>query len=95
MTPGTESLCGQGKGLRRRLQQERERMLAEIRAFPPAIPACDAQFNHLLLQRDALGRDLGRLDDILAARISEDEKTRRLAALRRASAFLQPDTQGA
>ncbi|MDE0608581.1 MAG: hypothetical protein OXH77_01535 [Anaerolineaceae bacterium] len=37
----------------------------------------------------------GRLDDILAARVSADEKARRLAALWRDSAFLQPDTQGA
>ncbi len=85
MTPAPDTVSGQGEGLRRELLRAREEVLAEIRATPPAIPACDAQFNHLLERRDALGRDLGRLDDILAAQVSADEKVRRLAAFRRDS----------
>ncbi|MCY4023325.1 MAG: hypothetical protein OXF32_07740 [Anaerolineaceae bacterium] len=95
MTPGSDTVTRQGEGLRRQLLRAREQVLAEIRAFPPAIPACDAQFNHLLQRRDALGRDLGRLDDILAAAVSEEEKARRLTAFRRDSAFPEPDPQGA
>jgi len=95
MTPGSDTVSRQGEDLRRQLLRAREGVLEEIRAFPPAIPACDAQFNHLLEQRDALGRDLGRLDDILAAEVSADEKARRLAAFRRDSAFPEPDPQGA
>jgi len=37
---------------------------AEIRAYPPPIPACDAQFNYLLDRRAELSRALVRLDDI-------------------------------
>lgn len=95
MTPGPETVAGQGESLRRELLRAREQVLAEIRATPPAIPACDAQFNHLLQRRDALGRDLGRLEDILAARVSAEEKARRLAAFRRDSTLLQHDTQSA
>ena len=61
----------------------RERVRAELRLFPPAVPVCDAQFNHLLERRDTLGRALGRLDDILAAEIDADGRTRLLAAFRR------------
>ena len=82
MTPGSDTAAGQGESLRRELLRAREQVLAEIRATPPAIPACDAQFNHLLQRRDALGRDLGRLEDILAAQVSADEKARSLAAFR-------------
>lgn len=95
MTPGPDSVSVKGEGLRRELLRARERVLAEIRATPPAIPACDAQFNHLLERRAALGRDLGRLDDILAANVSSEEKARRLADFRRDSALPQPDPYSA
>ncbi len=39
--------------LRFRLTQLREAVAAEIRAYPPPIPACDAQYNHLLERRKA------------------------------------------
>ena len=41
-------------GLRARLGQLREAVAAEIRAYPVPIPACDAQYNHLLERRTAL-----------------------------------------
>ncbi len=42
-------------GLRARLGQLQETVAAEIRAYPAPIPACDAQYNHLL-ERGARGR---------------------------------------
>ncbi len=68
-----------GERLRAQLRQEREQVLAELRAYPPAVPACDAQFNYLLEQRDRLGRALGRLDAILGAELEADEWALRLA----------------
>ncbi len=79
MTPESESVSLRGEQLRQELLQARARVLEEIRAFPPVIPGCDEQFNFLLEQRDALGRDLGRLEDILAAETGEREKAQRLA----------------
>jgi len=95
MTPGSESVRWRGEQLRQELLQARADVLAEIRAFPPAILACDEQFNLLLEQRDALGRDLGRLADILAAETGDREKARRLAGFQRQSIFLQTDTYSA
>lgn len=48
-----------------RLRAEIEALLAEtnaaIRSYPPPIPACDAQFNHLLELRQGLPGELLRL----------------------------------
>lgn len=43
------------------LQSRREAIIEQIRAYPPPIPACDAQFNYLLEQRDLLAVELNRL----------------------------------
>ncbi len=45
-----------------RLTQLREAVAAEIRAYPVPIPACDAQYNHLLEHRTALAAALASLD---------------------------------
>ncbi len=48
--------------LRARLDRMQEAVAAEIRAYPAPIPACDAQFDHLLERREALSEALARLD---------------------------------
>ena len=48
--------------LRRHLEGVSATVAAEIRGYPAPIPACDAQFNHLLEQRRLLSRELARLD---------------------------------
>ncbi len=48
--------------VRRHLEGVNASVAAEIRGYPAPIPACDAQFNHLLEQRRALSRELARLD---------------------------------
>lgn len=90
MDPESTVMPGAGR-LRAELLARRERVLAQIRAHPPAIPACDAHFNHLLQQRDALGRDLGRLQDILGADLDAETRAQRLAELVRDSDFLPAD----
>ena len=49
--------------LRARLTGLQEAVAAEIRAYPLPIPACDAQYNHLLERRAALTEARNRLDD--------------------------------
>ncbi len=49
-------------GLRVRLAQLQEAVAAEVRAYPAPIPACDAQYNHLLERRAALAAALASLD---------------------------------
>ncbi len=87
----SDSVSDSGAQLRARLTQERERVLAELRAYPPAVPVCDAQFNYLLEQRDGLGRELGRLDAILVADADAQLKAQRLADFLRTSTFLNTD----
>ncbi len=48
--------------LQLRLTQLREAVAAEIRAYPAPIPACDAQYNHLLERRTTLAAALASLD---------------------------------
>ena len=48
--------------LRARIERLRETVAAEIRAYPVPIPACDAQYNHLLERRTALAAALATLD---------------------------------
>ncbi len=50
------------EALRARLMQLPEAVAAEIRAYPVPIPACDAQYNHLLERRAALVEARARLD---------------------------------
>lgn len=42
--------------LKARLDARRAEVAAEIRSYPPPIPACDQQYNHLLKQRKDLLR---------------------------------------
>ena len=48
--------------LRARLERMQEAVAAEIRPYPAPIPACDAQYNHLLERRAALSAALAGLD---------------------------------
>ncbi len=48
--------------LRARLVHLQEAVAAEIRAYPVPIPACDAQYDHLLERRAALAAARTRLD---------------------------------
>ncbi len=48
--------------LRARLEHMQETVAAEIRAYQVPIPACDAQYNHLLARRKALSAALAGLD---------------------------------
>ncbi len=50
------------EALRARLMQLQEAVAAEIRAYPAPIPACDAQYDHLLERRAALAAARARLD---------------------------------
>jgi len=55
--PGPD-ICSQVEAY---LWQERERIYAEIHAYPPPIPACDAQFNYLIEKRAFVTQELNRV----------------------------------
>ncbi len=56
------NVASKWQAVRRHLEGVNASVAAEIRGYPAPIPACDAQFNHLLEQRRALSRELARLD---------------------------------
>ena len=45
----------------RLLRQHRRQVVDQIGGYPAPIPACDAQFNHLMEQRRLLTRERARL----------------------------------
>ena len=61
------------------LWQERERIYAEIHAYPPPIPACDAQFNYLIEKRAVVAQELSK---VRAIGTLPDSPEREAAALR-------------
>jgi hypothetical protein len=56
--------------IRRGLEEELHRVCEEIRNYPAPIPACDAQFNYLLEEREALSSELLRA----RAQVSENSE---------------------
>ena len=47
--------------VRQHLEKEMHRVRDEIRNYPAPIPACDAQYNYLLEEREGLSSELARV----------------------------------
>ncbi len=47
------------------LEKQMRRVRDEIRNYPAPIPACDAQFNYLLEEREALSSELSRAREFM------------------------------
>jgi len=52
--------------IHQQLEGEMRRVREEIRTYPAPIPACDAQYNFLLEEREALTSELYRLRELMA-----------------------------
>lgn len=50
--------------IRTQLEKKKKQIYDEIVAYPPPIPACDAQFNYLLEERARLTQELSRVLEI-------------------------------
>lgn len=70
------------------LDNDRQRLQVEIRAYPTPIPRCDQQFNHLIERRDRLFAELARLDAFSASDATAMDDAERLLAFIDASACL-------
>lgn len=68
--------------LRERLVAARRPIFQEIREYPPQVAGCDLHFKALAEKRDAVCRELDRLDELRSA------SPRELDAFEAASAFL-------
>ncbi len=61
MSAGDETLGPDWRRLEAALTRRLAGAEAEIRSYPSPIPACDAQFNHLLAQRSGIPGEIRRL----------------------------------
>ncbi|GAB4229991.1 MAG: hypothetical protein Kow0032_11520 [Methyloligellaceae bacterium] len=85
-----------GKGLRWQkveagLMARKREIEAEIAAYPAPIPACDAQFNHLLEMQRLVRSELQRLE---LARREAGESTQAVAAFLANSRILESGQEG-
>ena len=60
------------------LEAAKRQIIAEIRGYPPPIPACDVQFNTLMQQRAAITRELGHLETAIMQCASDDDMALRI-----------------
>jgi hypothetical protein len=75
------------------LESERQRVHAEIRAYPTPIPRCDAQFNHLIETRERLFHELARLDAAMQPSEVPDDDAARVEAFIDSSGCLDDDAK--
>ena len=62
--------------IRALLKKKKNQVQNEILTYPPPIPACDIQFNHLLEERSRLTEDLRRATAILEKSTDEGDSVR-------------------
>lgn len=59
--------------IRQQLEHEKGRIYEEIGHYPPPIPACDQQFNHLLDEQKKISGELARLTEAETDSLSADD----------------------
>jgi hypothetical protein len=89
----TEDVREFGRQVEAALRRAKERIKGEIHAYPPPIPACDAQFNYLLEQRNAAAAELGAVRSACASGDTAAVQAAALIQLVTASTVLKPDVK--
>lgn len=85
-----ESICSDIKA---RLERSKEQVHAEIRNYPPPIPACDVQFNQLLEKRTRVSQELTRLQALSARAPTAQANIKRLDELITTSTFIDDEAK--
>jgi len=75
------------------LENEMQRVRGEIQTYPAPIPACDAQFNHLLDEREALSSELARVRELMARGDDYDDSSSVVDSFLNASEHLDEATK--
>lgn len=73
------------------LEDEKAKIFAEIKNYPPPITACDQQFDHLLEQRDRISGELQRAHDLSARNVTNPERLELVGEFVAASQFFDDD----
>lgn len=79
--------------IRHELQARQRQVIEEIRQYPPPIPACDAQFNYLLEQRDEIARELDRLHETTARGVSSTDALALIGKFIASSSYLDQEAK--
>ena len=91
------------RAIRARLEARQTWIVESIRDYPPPITGCDAQFDHLLEQRDGISHELKRLETArqsggavqdFTASSNWIEKDAALSSAQNETAALKPMTKG-
>ncbi len=72
----------------RHLEGIRKPIFAELRNYPQPIAGCDQQFNHLLVQRDGIFREIQRLEAIRNQRRAPGDEKAAIDGFIAASPFI-------
>ncbi len=84
----TDLIKAAGEQILRHLEERKQQIIAEIRNYPPPIPACDQQFNYLLEQRAGIAGELDRLHEALQRSQTDSDAWKFIAEFLRSSQFV-------
>lgn len=74
------------------LEEKKNLIYDEIINYPPPIPACDAQYNHLLEERARLTAELNRLHELSGSGMDDAHAARLLHEFITSCAYIDEDT---
>jgi hypothetical protein len=80
------------KRIKQQLEKERHRIYDEIRNYPAPIPACDAQFNHLLQERRRISQELLELEQLSSEDLTPEQHIKSIATFITSSIFINDET---
>lgn len=81
------------QSIRHLLEDEKRRIVQEIRHYPPPIPACDVQFNSLLAERATILQELGQVEEVLKSSGTNADPISLLDEFLSASHFITGDVE--
>jgi hypothetical protein len=79
--------------IRDRLVRWKREITDAIRNYPPPIPRCDLQFNHLLEEREKISAELSRLDALRGADLRRDRDAAAMAEFILSSTHIDDDAK--
>ncbi len=90
--PGIDVVRTAWATIKGHLAHRRDQIHEEIRNYPPPIPACDQQYNHLLEQRTQISRELTRLDRAMNESLADKDPTGRIERFMQSSNYVDAGT---
>lgn len=75
--------------VRKRLEEERYRIVKEIGKYPTPIPACDQDFNHMLAERERISDELIRMEEVEKRSLAADDPFSLIDEFIRSSSYLK------